>query len=234
MKRIILFISLFVILMLAGCTTTYNNDNYQPQTNDAPSASDAEFEQAILARLEQNSGAASESDMNYIKSLGEKLKTDSTFTSTQVKILLTYLGVLNPPKLLPEITSFRAPMPNVYIAVADATDNSVEVPFRNNLGTAITFPLITNEPLVIPQTGTTCNNPVLSGMYEGNPIQFESSANPTVVGNGDAFTLKWDCENLNPAPAVGARFEADLSFKYTNTETSLSYTATGIARVKYT
>ena len=54
---------------------------------------------------------------------------------------LAYFGVLDPSRLLPESTTFPAPISNVDNALIDEATNSVEVALINNKGVAINLPL---------------------------------------------------------------------------------------------
>ena len=138
---------------------------------------------------------------------------------------LAYFGVLSPQKLLPERTTFAAPLPNLDNAVVDATTNSVEVAFKNNKGVSITIP---GTGGVTPDTGVTCANPVINATYNGAII------NSTVqIPNGANFLIKWDCDDLGTVPTTGSKFKADMYFDYTNVETSQSLKQTGSVDGKY-
>jgi len=135
--------------------------------------------------------------------------------------------VLSPQKLLPERTTFPAPLPNVDNAVVSKAGNSAEIAFRNNKGVSITFPLLLGNYTLTPATGTTCNNPVMSGTYNGAAI-----TPATVIPNGASFLLKWTCAGVTAAN-VGDKFGADISFNYINTDTTQQLTATGSIDGKY-
>ncbi len=138
---------------------------------------------------------------------------------------LAYFGVLSPQKLLPERTTFTAPIANLDNAVVSATDNSVEIAFKNNKGVAITLPL---TGTVEPAAGITCANPVVTGTYLGSPLNSTIS-----IPNGGTFLLKWDCTDLNPVPTAGDKFKAELTFEYRNVETGQTITHTGSVDGKY-
>jgi uncharacterized protein (UPF0333 family) len=139
---------------------------------------------------------------------------------------LAYFGVLSPQKLLPERTTFQAPLPNVDNAVVDVAANSVEIAFRNNKGVSITLPLTTT---LTPGAGVDCANAVLTGTYAGAAIV----ADTTQIPNGANFLLLWTCDAPAQAPAVGDKFKADISFDYTNVETGQSLSQTGSVEGKY-
>ncbi len=139
---------------------------------------------------------------------------------------LAYFGVLSPQKLLPERTTFTAPIANLDNAVVSLADNSIEIAFKNNKGVAITLPLTGN---VSPATGVECNNPVITGTYSGAPIV----ADTTQIPNGGTFLLKWDCDPSSLNPTVGDKFKAELTVDYTNVETTQTITHTGSVDGKY-
>jgi hypothetical protein len=142
---------------------------------------------------------------------------------------LAYFGVLSPQKLLPERTTFQAPLPNVDVAVIDRTANTVEIAFRNNKGVPIT---IDGTTTLTAGTGVTCANAVLSGTYNGAAI-VPTGVGETQIPNGGSFLLKWDCDDLATLPDVGAKFKADISFAYHNVETQQGLTQTGSVEGKY-
>ncbi|MGM5481396.1 MAG: hypothetical protein ACQESE_03215 [Nanobdellota archaeon] len=140
---------------------------------------------------------------------------------------LAYFGVLSPQKLLPERTTFSAPIPNLDNAVVDADTNSVEIAFKNNKGVAITLPL---NGTVNPDAGVTCENPTVSATSGGATV----TADTTTIPNGANFLMTWDCDDLTPpVPEAGSKFKADLTFEYTNSETGQTITHTGTVDGKY-
>jgi hypothetical protein len=146
---------------------------------------------------------------------------------------LAYFGVLSPQKLLPDRTSFAAPIPNVDNAVVDRTTNSVEIAFRNNKGVSITLPLTTTLTATAP---VTCANAALTGTYNGAAIVASPAVLPAIatqIPNGAGFLLRWDCDDLATVPDVGTKFKADISFAYNNAETGQTLTQTGSVEGKY-
>lgn len=137
---------------------------------------------------------------------------------------LAYFGVLSPQKLLPERTTFQAPLANLDNAVIKEVDNTVEIAFKNNVGVAITVPLTSN---LSAATGTTCLNASMSGTYGGSAM-----TNTTSIPNGANFLLKWDCDDV-AAIAIGDKFKADISFAYVNSETTQTKYHTGSVEGKY-
>lgn len=142
---------------------------------------------------------------------------------------LAYFGVLSPQNLLPERTTFTAPIPNLDNAVVSASTNSVEIAFKNNKGVAITLPL---TGTLETETGTTCVleavDPI-TGTYDGNPIV----ADTTSIPNGGTFLLTWNCVDLATAPETGSSFKANLMFQYTNEGTGQTISHTGTVEGKY-
>ena len=129
---------------------------------------------------------------------------------------LAYFGVLSPQNLLPERTTFQAPLPNIDTAVVG--ENNLEVAFRNNVGVSIT---IDNTSAALEFDGATCTNPQLSGTHDGAAID-----DTTIISNGDVFLIRWTCDTVTGI-ADGDRFKADASFDYTNTQTTQTRTHRG-------
>lgn len=139
---------------------------------------------------------------------------------------LAYFGVLSPNKLLPERTTFAAPLPNLDVARINAASNSVEIAFKNNKGVAITLPLTGN---LTTDPGTTCANAVVTAVYNNAAVV----PNTTPIENGGTFLVTWDCDDLTPAPAIGSKFSADMSFDWTNVETGQTFGHSGTVNGKY-
>lgn len=137
---------------------------------------------------------------------------------------LAYFGVLSPNKLLPDRTTSQAPLPNVDNALIKASDNSIEVAFKNNKGVAITLPL---TGTLTPASGTTCANAAVTATYNGAAVV----ADTTQIPNGATFLMKWDCDATG---TVGNKFKADMTFDYTNTETTQSLSHNVAVEGKYT
>jgi hypothetical protein len=139
---------------------------------------------------------------------------------------LAYFGVLSPQKLLPERTTFAAPLPNVDNAVIDTATGTVQVAFKNNVGVAIN---ITGTGAITVSTATSCT-PVAD-------VTVEDSAGTDLTGssiaNGDGFLVTWTC---TPAASVkiGDKFKADsIYFEYKNIETGQTRKASGSVDGKY-
>lgn len=139
---------------------------------------------------------------------------------------LAYFGVLSPQNLLPEQTIFQAPLPNLDNGVVSASENSVEVAFKNNKGVAITLPLTGN---LTADGSTDCTFNTISATYNGAAVV----ANTTSIPNGDNFLVKWDCDAPAQAVDIGDKFSADMFFAYTNVETGQDLSHTGSVDGKY-
>ena len=126
---------------------------------------------------------------------------------------LAYFGVLSPSTLLPERTTFTAPLANVDSALIE-NDGTVEIAFRNNVGTTIT---------ILNATGT----------YNGtddclNPTSLTGDVD-TPIGNGEGFLIAWNCSS----GSTGDRFKAGLTFSYINQDTDQTRKHTGTVSGKY-
>ena len=117
---------------------------------------------------------------------------------------LAYFGVLSPQNLVPERTTFQAPMPNIDKALVEE-DGSVEIAFRNNVGVPIN----------------------VTGVRTGDCDTVQDAIG--VVNNGQTFLVTWACEGGD----VGQRFSAELGFEYINTETTQTRRHTGTIDGKY-
>jgi len=124
---------------------------------------------------------------------------------------LAYFGVLSPNKLLPARTTFQAPIPNVDTAVVTA-DGNVTIAFRNNVGSTITIDSVDNAD------GDCVLDASNSDAVVGDGTAFPGAGLPVSVTNGDTFRLRIDCGAL----VSGERFKSDITFTYTNTDSSLS------------
>lgn len=138
---------------------------------------------------------------------------------------LAYFGVLSPDTLLPERTTFQAPLPNVENAFADAQTDLVEISFTNNVGQSINLTL--NGEATIEETGDTC--PVTRAeSSEGNTL----GASDT-VSNGDVFRVFWNCSGASNIE-VGNRFTSeDIRFEYTNMNTGSTRRHTGNVQARW-
>lgn len=125
---------------------------------------------------------------------------------------LAYFGVLSPDKMLPEKTTFMAPLANIDNAVVRA-DETVQVVVQNNLGqTAIIL------------NGTTG----VSGTTDCATVT-GFTAVPNTVPNGEKATLTWTCGGTFTA---GSKFKSDLTFTYQNTFSGQSHPHTGSITAK--
>lgn len=136
---------------------------------------------------------------------------------------LAYFGVLSPSKMLPERTTFSAPLPHVANAVIDM-NGSVTVAFRNNEGVTVAIDGNAAGFATSDSCGATPNIVVI---YDGTAYD---TASVNII-NGDGFLVTWDC---TAGPKLGDKFEADvLGFSYTNVETQLPRKHSGSVQGKY-
>ncbi|MCA9478130.1 MAG: hypothetical protein KC535_03220 [Nanoarchaeota archaeon] len=139
---------------------------------------------------------------------------------------LAYFGVLDPSRLLPESTTFPAPISNVDNGLIDDVTNSVEVALVNNKGVAITLPLTGS---LTPDAGTTCVYSSVSATYNGAAVV----ANTTQIPQGATFLITFDCTDLVPTPAIGTKYKATMAFDYTNTQTGQTRSHIGTVQGRY-
>jgi hypothetical protein len=144
---------------------------------------------------------------------------------------LAYFGVLSPGKMLPERTTFSAPLPSIDNAVIN-TDGTIVVAFKNNVGVAID---LTGEGNVTPGAGITCTveNTVTAATSQG--VAITPNADPalaTDIQNGETFLITWTCTPVSAT--MGQKFKADaLYFSYRNTETGQTRRQVGTIEGKY-
>lgn len=142
---------------------------------------------------------------------------------------LAYFGVLSPDNLLPERTTFTAPLPNVDNALVSATttDSSVEIAFRNNVGVKIN---ITGDGAASKfKTETFCDATTVEVNVNGAGYTADAT-----VSNGEGFLIRWTCADITSTNVnIGDKFEATLNFQYTNTETGQTRTHIGTVSSKF-
>jgi hypothetical protein len=145
---------------------------------------------------------------------------------------LAYFGVLSPGKMLPERTTFSAPLPNIDNAVINA-DGTIVVAFKNNVGVAID---LTGEGNVTPGAGITCTVLNTVGATDSQGVAIVADTTPATaddIQNGETFLITWTC---TPAavPEQGQKFKAEsLYFTYRNTETGQARRQVGTVEGKY-
>jgi hypothetical protein len=140
---------------------------------------------------------------------------------------LAYFGVLSPSKLLPDRTTFTAPLPNVDNAVVTLATNTVQIAFKNDKGVDIVLPMTA--------TGTGNCNPLLD--VTGTWTDTAGNQQPIVPGvtqiqNGGGFLLTFNC-TATPGAQIGSKFKADITFPYINFETKQTLSQTGSVEGKY-
>ncbi len=127
---------------------------------------------------------------------------------------LAYFDVFSADNILPETTTFSAPIPSLDTAVATVNadgNTELEVAFRNNVGEQI------NLTGVGSSAAETCEN-IENVTFEGT--------DDGLVESGEQFLLTWECEG------VTNRIRGDFSFEYTNMRTGQTRTHTGDISVR--
>jgi uncharacterized protein (UPF0333 family) len=126
---------------------------------------------------------------------------------------LAYFGVLSPANLLPERTTFAAPIQSLDNAVILGADNTVTIALSNNLGARLTVDAVT-------ATGDCTVGTAQIAVGDG---AYAVVAGQSVL-NGESFRLELTCtEDLQS----GDRFSADFTITYTNTASTLQRPHTG-------
>jgi uncharacterized protein (UPF0333 family) len=143
---------------------------------------------------------------------------------------LAYFGVLSPNKLLPDRTTFTAPLPNVDNALISQSANSVQIAFRNNKGVEITLPMTAT----VSGSSTCTSVAPLTGTYT-TPAGTQAALDGTIrIQNGGGFLLTFTCNGTTDAAGpVGSKFKADFTFPYINFDTGQQLSQTGSVEGKY-
>ncbi|MFP4567572.1 MAG: hypothetical protein ACLFN8_01380 [Candidatus Woesearchaeota archaeon] len=135
---------------------------------------------------------------------------------------LAYFGVLSPGNMLPERTTFAAPIQSID-SVVSASTPAVEIVFRNNVGTKIN--ISTND-----MAGTEDCDSIYNAYITGDDVT--ASGNGYEIPNGAQFTLAYNCSSSGSGLSAGNRFRSDLTFQYTNMDTELTRPHTGSINAK--
>ena len=132
---------------------------------------------------------------------------------------LAYFGVLSPDNLLPERTSFQAPIPNIDNAYITA-NGAIEIPFSNNNANQIEVHTANAGMAATFEVGGSTID--CSG---GNTVTIDGAAANKNISNNANFRVKWTC----PAAAwtAGQRVKGSISFEYKNIYTGHTRSATG-------
>jgi len=130
---------------------------------------------------------------------------------------LAYFGVLSPTNLLPEQTTFAAPLANIDQATIDATTGNVAVVLKNNVGQTIT---IDADQTFTVDTDSDCT--------VGDFLIIGTATDATAtIGNGETFQLNFTCD-----AQTGERFASDFTFDYVNTYSDQTHSQTGSVQLK--
>ncbi len=129
---------------------------------------------------------------------------------------LAYFDVFSADNLLPETTTFAAPLPNLDTAVA--TENAdgnieLEVAFRNNVGETINL------------TGNGGSNADSCEAIETVDAH-GSDVEDGLVSSGDQFLITWECDG------VADRINGEFSFEYVNMRTEQTRSHVGDVSVR--
>lgn len=142
---------------------------------------------------------------------------------------LAYFGVLSPDNLLPERTSFQAPIPNVDTA-------AISIDGSNNLVIAIAFSNSVGQTI----DPAAANAKISSLTVDGTAYDCDAGVTGTDVAstsNAATFTYTWTCDDTTAFNAVtmkNKRVKADLSFEYVNSYTGQTKTQSGNINGKVT
>ncbi|MGV8168777.1 MAG: hypothetical protein ACP5N3_01860 [Candidatus Nanoarchaeia archaeon] len=139
---------------------------------------------------------------------------------------LAYFGVLSPQKLLPERTTFAAPLPNVDNAVIDPS-GAIEIAFRNNVGVDISIDSSAAQSVTADADYCVASTNIWV-TYDG--AEYDTNAS-VVIPNGETFLVKWNCTVTGTS---GSKFKAEaLSFQYVNEESGQTRKQSGSVDGKY-
>lgn len=120
---------------------------------------------------------------------------------------LSYFGVLTPQ--ISDSALFPAPITNIGQPVLDADTNTIEVAFKNGVGSTINVTV--DNASITPEKGT-CT-------FTAGTLQIDDANANKQITVGSNFRVKWTCTN---DVTSGETFKANAMFKYTNTETGLT------------
>ena len=137
---------------------------------------------------------------------------------------LAYFGVLSPDNLLPERTSFQAPLPNMdtaAIKVVDADTMTIAIAFSNGVGQTVTPNVAANMAITSLIVDGTTKTPCTS---------VAGASSVATPANAQTFVYTWTCTKVGAFDAVAMknkRVKADLSFEYTNSGTGQAKSHSG-------
>ena len=125
---------------------------------------------------------------------------------------LAYFGVLSPDQMLPERTTFQAPVPsvdNAVVVAGDADAGTVTIPFKNNVGFTINITDVSGADEDCNGVGTGDKEiSVAGGAWQNLTVHRQ-------VTNGQAFRVRFTCSD---ALTAGEQFKSDVTIDYVNTE----------------
>jgi len=139
---------------------------------------------------------------------------------------LAYFGVLSPSSMLPQRTTFAAPIQNTDNALVTngiANAGTIKIPFRNNLGTQVTIDSISKADGKCGGVSTTANPTI--AIDGGSAVDLTTgSVAARTVSNGEPFVMTIYCTD---ALVADSRFDSGISFKYTNIDSTIQRTHVG-------
>ena len=134
---------------------------------------------------------------------------------------LAYFGVLSPSNLLPEQTTFAAPLANIDQATIDATNANVTVVLKNNVGQTITVDTSQVFTVNTPDSGcTTATSMAIVGT---------AAAGTATIANGAQFTVNFNC---GAVAISGERFASEFTFDYVNDYSGQTHSQSGNVQLK--
>jgi len=134
-----------------------------------------------------------------------------------VVIVLSSFGVFSSANILPERTLFKAPLPSIDTANINKATGEVTVAFRNSKSQLIQ---------IIPDGFEVSTNSKSCQALQGG---LSDPGAGVSISPGTTFLLTWDCSDV---PLTEERFDAELSFRYLNEDSTLIHKHKGIVQGK--
>lgn len=135
---------------------------------------------------------------------------------------LAYFGVLSPDSILPERTTFQAPLSNVDTAYITDSE-TLEIAFTNNVGREIEIHTANANVTSLEVGGVPAS-------CTGVTAQIDDVAADNNVSNSDTFRFEWTCAGVTFEKSD--RIKATLTFEYENLYTGQTRLHTGTVNGK--
>ena len=132
---------------------------------------------------------------------------------------LSYFGVLDFSRLLPERCVFPSGITCIDRAVIDSGSDTIEFVIKNNIGVSISLSGITD-----PNPDDDCSSPTMLACVGFGCIP---GILPVTMGNNQQARANIGCDSIEEG-----RFSADITLNYINLETGLTHPAKGEIRGK--